>query len=53
MSEWPDATTRDPRVQDVLTSLGPLQTAPVSEHVAVFESAIASLRSALDEAGAE
>ena len=41
----------DARVDAVLASLAPLETAPVSEHVAVFESAIAQLRSALDDAG--
>lgn len=46
-------TTADPRVDAVLASLAPLDSLPVSEHVAVVESAIAQLRSVLDEAGAE
>lgn len=55
-TEWTDPsptvdTTGDARVDAVLASLAPLETAPVSEHVAVFESAIAQLRSALDDAG--
>ena len=55
-TEWTDQgpaveTTGDARVDAVLASLAPLETAPVSEHVAVFESAIAQLRSALDDAG--
>ena len=59
MAEWTEGTdqsptvdtTGDARVDAVLASLAPLETAPVSEHVAVFESAIAQLRSALDDAG--
>ena len=54
--EWVDQspaaqTTGDARVDTVLASLAPLGTIPVSEHVDVFESAIAQLRSALDDAG--
>lgn len=45
-------STGDPRVDGVLASLSPLETTPVSEHVAVFETAIAQLRSTLDDAGA-
>jgi hypothetical protein len=50
-----EASTRtgDARVDAVLASLGPLGTAPVSAHVAVFETAIASLRSVLDDPGHE
>lgn len=51
--DLPAARTGDPRVDAVLDSLGPLGTAPVSDHVAVFETAIAHLRSVLDDAGAE
>jgi hypothetical protein len=66
MNDWSDATaplaspseesassTGDARVDAVLASLGPLGTAPVSAHVAVFETAIASLRTVLDDPGAE
>ena len=38
-------------VDEVLASLDPLTTMPVSEHVAVFEAAHDRLRSALADAG--
>jgi hypothetical protein len=47
------ASTGDARVDAVLASLGPLATAPVSAHVAVFETAIANLRTVLDDPGDE
>jgi hypothetical protein len=66
MNDWNDAptspaptpgevgsSTGDARVDAVLASLGPLGNAPVSDHVAVFETAIASLRSVLDDPGDE
>jgi hypothetical protein len=63
MNDWSDASslqigdpapsTGDARVDAVLASLGPLGTAPVSDHVAVFETAIASLRTVLDDPGDE
>ena len=58
-----DATTRDdgpadratghPEVDQVLASLAELEDRPVSEHVAVFESAHDRLRGALSDAGTE
>jgi hypothetical protein len=66
MNDWNDAptppaaisdgvgsSTGDARVDAVLASLGPLASAPVSDHVAVFETAIASLRTVLDDPGDE
>lgn len=43
--------TGHPGVDEVLASLDPLTTMPVSEHVAVFEAAHDRLRSALADAG--
>lgn len=47
-------STRAPSadVVEVLDTLEQLDTMPVGDHVAVFEQAHASLRRALDEAGA-
>ncbi len=45
------AATGNRAVDDVLASLDQLDDAPVSEHVAVFESAHEQLRAALTDAG--
>ena len=47
MIEPTEQDTGDPRVDEVLRSLAVLDDLPVSEHVAVFESAHAALREAL------
>lgn len=46
----PEATGH-PVVDEVLNSLATLETVPVAEHVAVFESAHDRLRAALADAG--
>ena len=47
MIEPTEHDTGDPRVDEVLHSLDALDALPVTEHVAVFESAHAALREAL------
>jgi len=60
MTEGPDAwpparpePTGDPAVDAAVESLDSLDEAPVSEHIAVFESAHVRLRAALADAGDE